>query len=118
MDRLPTGKSMVAGWGRTTKIHRIGEGDFEETGAFSAHLLKVVLPVRNGTQCKKDFPIFRRISSEKHLCVGGVKGIYEENIIWSRCYILKPCLFQEKIHVKGILVDLCYLMKESMILQM
>ena len=76
VDRLPTGKSMVAGWGRTTKIHRIGEGDFEDTGAFSAHLLKVNLPVRNGTQCKKEYPVFRRISSEKHLCAGGEKGSY------------------------------------------
>ena len=76
MDRLPTGKSIVAGWGRTTKLYRIGEGDFDATGAFSSNLLKVVVPVRNGTQCKKDFPIFRRISSERQLCAGGEKGNY------------------------------------------
>ena len=72
--RLPTGKSMVAGWGRNTKIHRLGAGDFQNSGAYTPNLLKLVLPVYNGTKCKQDYPVFKRISSEKHLCAGGEEG--------------------------------------------
>ena len=72
--RLPTGKSMVAGWGRNQKIHTLGSGDFQNSGAYTPNLLKLVLPVYNGTKCKQDYPVFKSISSEKHLCAGGEKG--------------------------------------------
>ena len=71
MHRLPTGKSIIAGWGRNEKIRLIGSGDFESSGAYTPNLLKAEVPVLNGKQCKEDYPVFKSISSEKHLCVGG-----------------------------------------------
>ena len=81
--RLPTGKSIVAGWGRNRQIHRLGTGDFQNSGAYTPNLLKVDLPVMNGTKCKQDFKIFKSISSEKHLCAGGVQG---KTIIQMSCF--------------------------------
>ena len=72
--RLPTGKSMVAGWGRNQKVHKSGSGDFQNSGAYTPNLLKLVLPVFNGKKCKEDYKIFKSISSEKHLCAGGEAG--------------------------------------------
>ena len=72
--RLPTGKSMVAGWGRNQKVHKSGSGDFQNSGAYTPNLLKLVLPVFNATKCKEDHKIFKSISSEKHLCAGGERG--------------------------------------------
>ena len=72
--RLPTGKSMVAGWGRNQKNYKFGSGDFQNSGAYTPNLLKLVLPVYNATKCKEDYKIFKSISSEKHLCAGGVAG--------------------------------------------
>ena len=77
MHRLPTGKSIIAGWGRNEEIRLIGtirligSGDFESSGAYTPNLLKAEVPVLNGTQCKKDYLVFKSISSEKHLCAGG-----------------------------------------------
>ena len=81
--RLPTGKSIVAGWGRNRQIHRLGAGDFQNSGAYTPNLLKVDLPVMNGTHCKETFKIFKSISSEKHLCAGGEEG---KKMI--KCFIL------------------------------
>ena len=71
MHRLPTGKSIIAGWGSYEKIRLIGSGHFEKSGAYFPNLLKAEVPVLNGTQCKEDYKVFKSISSEKHLCVGG-----------------------------------------------
>lgn len=71
MQRLPTGKSIIAGWGRNEKIRLIGSGDFENSGAYTPNLLKAEVPVLNGTQCKENNKGLKRISSEKHLCAGG-----------------------------------------------
>ena len=81
MHRLPTGKSIIAGWGRNEKIRLISSGDFERSGAYSPNLLKAEVSVLNATQCKEDYKVFKRISSEKHICVGGTGEFLKEDVM-------------------------------------
>ena len=55
MHRLPTERSIVAGWGRNFEEHKTGAGDFANSGVYIPKLQKVDVPVLSGTQCKHDW---------------------------------------------------------------
>ena len=74
LHRLPTERSIVAGWGRNFEEHKIGAGDFANSGAYTPKLQKADVPLLNGTKCKEDFPVFKSISSDRHICGGGESG--------------------------------------------
>ena len=71
--KVPEDKFLVAGWGRTSN-DPFDKGDTKESGAHSALLQKLEVPVITAEECRRDYAIFNGINLERHICAGGVKG--------------------------------------------
>ena len=72
--KVPSENHMISGWGRTNNVK--GDiGDIRKSGAHSAKLKKLVVPVVPLEACKTEYPVFRTIS-KKQICAGGEKGIF------------------------------------------
>ena len=63
----------VVGWGRTNN-DEADLGNQTTVGAFSTILQKLQVPVFSAQFCIKQYPLFRQIHKERHLCAGGEKG--------------------------------------------
>ena len=72
--KVPSENYMISGWGRTNN-EASDRGDIVLSGAHSAKLKKLVVPLIPLESCKSEYPIFRS-TSEKQLCAGGEEGIF------------------------------------------
>ena len=64
---IPSGRTQVAGWGRT------------ENTSSSQVLLKAEIPLMMASECKEKFPSFNFIADDdSQICAGGVKGKCED----------------------------------------
>ncbi len=73
-SRVPNGELLVAGWGRTTNDPS-DRGEIKETGTFTSVLLQLQVPLVPINSCKANYRLFKDISSTKHLCAGGDRGM-------------------------------------------
>jgi len=69
---VPSSQHMVSGWGRTNN-EAFNRGDIKASGAHSAKLQKLVVPLIDYKTCAADNAILKTIT-EKQLCAGGLKG--------------------------------------------
>ena len=69
----PQNDHFVVGWGRTNN-DEADLGNQTTVGAFSTILQKLQVPVFSAEFCIKQYPLFRQIHKERHLCAGGEKG--------------------------------------------
>lgn len=69
----PQNDHFVVGWGRTNN-DETDLGNQTTVGAFSSILQKLKVPVFSAQFCIKQYPLFRQIHKERHLCAGGEKG--------------------------------------------
>ena len=70
--QVPDGNFIASGWGRTNS-DVYDRGDIGSSGAHSAILKKLAVPLIPLDQCTKDYSIFKDLT-EKQICAGGRKG--------------------------------------------
>ena len=70
---VPTDVYLVAGWGRTSNV-RWDRGDISVAGVHSKILKKLEVPFIEARECKERYDIFGKITDNKQVCAGGIKG--------------------------------------------
>jgi len=69
---VPSTKYLVSGWGRTNN-EAFNRGDIKVSGAHSAKLQKLEVPLIDAKTCAANNAILKTIT-EKQVCAGGIKG--------------------------------------------
>ena len=71
--QVPTDAHIVSGWGRTNN-DAYDRGDIRVSGAHSAKLKKLEVPIIPLDRCTTEWPIFKDLT-QKQICAGGILGM-------------------------------------------